>query len=244
MKSPKILISRAEHIETENWDDYANGVSAAGGDPVEFSLREFQRDNVIPDAAGIVLTAGVDVNPKLYNTAPHEKVTDWNDDRDFFEIALIEHAITKEKPLLCICRGAQLLNVWAGGGLLQHLENREPHRARRNQITGLVESGWHDVAVTPDSLLATITESSLLYVNSRHHQAITTDNLAPNANIAAITEDGVVEAIELSLPSWVLGIQWHPEQQEMLSVPDLQAGSKAIWSGFVQAVTNEEAGNL
>ena len=56
--------------------------------------------------------------------------------------------------------------------------------------------------------------------------------------IAAIAEDGVVEAIELSVPSWVLGVQWHPEQQEMLSVPNLEAGSKAIWSSFIQAATS------
>ena len=238
MELPKILISRAEYIATENWDDYAAGVSAAGGDPVEFTLSEFQRDNIIPDSAGIVLTAGVDINPGRYNSTPHEKVSEWNDDRDIFEIALIERAILDKKPLLCICRGAQLLNVWAGGGLLQHLENREPHRARRNPTTEIVESGWHDVTVTPNSLLATITGTSVLHVNSRHHQAITKDNLAPDVKIAAIAEDGVVEAIELSVPSWVLGIQWHPEQQEMLSVPNLEAGSKAIWSSFIQAATS------
>ena len=149
-----------------------------------------------------------------------------------------DRAILDKKPLLCICRGAQLLNVWAGGGLLQHLENREPHRARRNPTTEIVESGWHDVTVTPDSLLATITGTSVLHVNSRHHQAITKHNLAPDVKIAAIAEDGVVEAIELSVPSWVLGVQWHPEQQEMLSVPNLEAGSKAIWSSFIQAATS------
>ena len=62
MELPKILISRAEYIATENWDDYAAGVSAAGGAPVEFTLSEFQRDNIIPDSAGIVLTAGVDLS--------------------------------------------------------------------------------------------------------------------------------------------------------------------------------------
>ena len=195
---PRILVSRAEHIPSENWNDYAACVTRAGGVTIPYDLDTYYTQTKLPEYEGIVLTAGIDIQPGRYSEEPHPKVTEWNIKRDNFETALIDDALQNNKALLCICRGIQLLNVWGGGSLLQHLPNREPHRARRNPTTQDIESGWHDVSIKSDSLLHQITEQNVIRVNSRHHQAITESTLGKNIVSTGIASDGIVEAIEIT----------------------------------------------
>ena len=232
---PQILISRAEHIPSENWDDYATCVTQAGGIAIPYDLDTYYTQTKLPEYDGIVLTAGIDVQPSRYDEKPHPKVTEWDVRRDDFESALIADALQNKKALLCICRGIQLLNVWGGGSLLQHLADREPHRARRNPIDQEIESGWHDVSIKSNSLLHQITGQHTIQVNSRHHQAITTNSLGPNILGTGIAPDGVVEAIEIADTHWTLGIQWHPERPEMSDDAQYDDGARKIWNAFVEA---------
>ena len=147
---PTILITRAEEVLGEDWDDYARCVNDAGGEAVPFNCGTFVGTAELPPHDGILVTAGVDIAPARYRQVQSERVTTVDPDRDNVEGILIEHALGGGIPLFCICRGFQLLNVVRGGSLHQHLEEREPHRARRGEDGVSIDSGWHDVLVRAD----------------------------------------------------------------------------------------------
>lgn len=239
---PTILISRAETILGEDWEDYATCVAAAGGDPRAVDVLAALDTSVLPPHAGVIVTGGVDIDPARYGEARSERVAEVNPVRDEAEAALIQHALRAGLPLLCICRGFQLLNVVHGGTLLQHLEGREPHRARRGADGVSIESGWHEVTVTAGSRLASITGRATLRVNSRHHQAVETARVAPGLVATAVAPDGVVEALEVPGHPWALGVQWHPERSEMTADPALAAGALPLFEAFVAACRQRGGG--
>lgn len=180
-----------------------------------------------------MLTGGVDVDPARYGAAPDPRLGTINPDRDAFELALLAAALAADVPVLGVCRGHQLFNVAHGGALLQHIEEREPHRSRRDpNDREVIASGWHDVAITPDSALARAlgaapAEALHVRVNSRHHQAVTPDRVAPGLRIVATTDDGIVEALEDPAHRWALSVQWHPERAEL--------AQRALFAAFVTA---------
>lgn len=235
---PRVLVTRAEDVAGERWDDYAERVADAGGAPVAADLAAFAGIAGLPPWDGLLVTAGVDVDPARYGEPRSPRVTAVDPARDAFEATLIAAATARRVPVLAICRGAQLLNVVRGGSLLQHLEAREPHRARRGADDVTIESGWHDVAVAPGSLLARVAGCLTLTVNSRHHQAVTPDRVAPGLVASATTADGVVEAIEDPRHPWLLGVQWHPERAEMAGDDRFAAGSTRLFAAFVAAAAH------
>jgi putative glutamine amidotransferase len=230
---PRILITRAEDVTGERWQDYADRVEAAGGDPVPIDLSEW--GGAPPDYEGLILTGGVDVDPARYGEAAHERLGTVNADRDAFEAALIEDALERDIPVLGVCRGHQLFNVVHGGSLLQHIEEREPHRSRRGEDGVSIASGWHDVAITPGTILAGVLGEGPLRVNSRHHQAVTPERVGSGLVVAGTTEDGVIEALEDPTKRWAVSVQWHPERTEMGDEP------KALFEAFVAAARERAA---
>ncbi|MBM3140864.1 MAG: gamma-glutamyl-gamma-aminobutyrate hydrolase family protein [Chloroflexi bacterium] len=196
----------------------------------------------LPAFDGLVVTAGVDVDPARYGAERAERVLEVNPERDEFEASLIQEATRRGMPVFAICRGSQILNVARGGSLIQHLEEREPHRARRGADGVSIGSGWHPVAVAAGSLLARVAGAGPLHVNSRHHQAIPSDGVAPGLRATGVAPDGVVEAIEDSAQPWVLGVQWHPERPEMIDDPRLTGESVRLFEAFVAACARAAAG--
>ncbi len=211
---PRILITRAEDVTSERWEDYADRVRAAGGEPVEAVLGSWQAAETDATPAGLILTGGVDIDPAIYGEQRSERVTEVNRERDEFELGLLRQALERDTPVLGICRGHQLLNVAMGGTLVQHLEEREPHRSRRG-VEGGIESGWHDVELVPGTLLSGVLGQNSIRTNSRHHQAVTRERQAPGLETAGTTTDGVVEALVHPSRRWVVSVQWHPERAEM-----------------------------
>ena len=232
---PRILISRAEEVIGEIWDDYAGCVQRAGGAPEAADLAFEGGIATLGEFDGLLLTAGVDVDPVRYGEPRSDRVREVNAERDAFEEALIAAAAERDVPILAICRGHQVLNVAHGGGLLQHLDEREPHRARYAEDRETIASGWHEVEIAPGSLLASITGATTIRVNSRHHQAVTSSTVADDLTVSGTAEQEVVEAIEDRSLSWCLGIQWHPERPEMWEDPSMQNASTAIFEAFVEA---------
>jgi putative glutamine amidotransferase len=230
---PRILITRAEEVLGERWEEYGWAVEAAGGEPVALDLDAFDGD--VPPFDGLIVTAGVDLDPARYGQQRSDRVREINSERDVFEEAAIAAALERGRPLFCICRGHQLFNTAHGGSLLQHIEEREPHRARYGPDRETIESGWHEVTVTPDSLLARITGAETLRVNSRHHQAVLPDGVGETLVVSAQAPDGIVEALETQDHPWALSVQWHPERPEMIDDPQLRAGSVALFEAFVAA---------
>lgn len=152
---------------------------------------------------------GSDVNPALYCEAPHPEALRPDNARDRLELTLIHDALGRDVPVLAICRGMQMLNVQHGGTLVQHLETSVRHRVKSEDPGEIV----HSVEVIPGSRLAAIVGAPpQLDVNSRHHQAIATVGVGLAVS-ARDPEDGTIEAVERSDRRFVIGVQWHPENQ-------------------------------
>jgi len=236
---PHILITRAEEVLGENWDDYAACVERAGGHPAPADLSvgiEAYRD-----FDGLIVTAGVDIDPARYGAEAGEYIRETNAERDAFEEALLAEAQRRDVPILAICRGHQVLNVARGGSLLQHLDEREPHRARRGEDGESIASGWHDVEVARGSLLHSITGADSIHANSRHHQAVLTSTIALGLAISGTANQDVVEAFEDPAMTWCLSVQWHPERPEMTDEPSIHNASTALFDAFVAACAEHAA---
>ena len=211
---PRILVTRAEEVIGERFEDYTDRLVETGAEPVPYDQATWEADASLPDYDGVVVTAGIDIDPTRYGEEQSEYVREVAPERDDFESAVLADAFERDVPVLAICRGHQLFNVFAGGSLLQHIHEREPHRARRGEGDA-IDSGWHDVTAEPGSLLHAVFGDRTMRVNSRHHQAVTTDRVADGLTVAASTGDGIVEALERPDRRWALSVQWHPERDEV-----------------------------
>ncbi len=158
---------------------------------------------------GLMLMGGIDVNANLYHQTPHPCNDSPDDQRDQIELDLIDQAIAHDIPILAICRGMQLLNVCHGGTLVQHLDSTARHVRRTPDNPGL---SVHDVSIEEGSLLASVAGTNRWRVNSRHHQAV--DHVGEGLFVSARdVEDGTIEGLERPDRSFVLAVQWHPEDQ-------------------------------
>jgi putative glutamine amidotransferase len=153
------------------------------------------------------------VDPALFGEEPHATYRPAEPGRDQHEIALIRAALEQDLPILAICRGLQVMNVAAGGTLIQDIPTATgttvPH-----QVPLPKNAPAHEVWLTRDSLLwrvlaETLEDSDTCRVNSRHHQSA--KDLAPGLVASATAPDGIIEAIERPGSTFCLGVQWHPE---------------------------------
>lgn len=180
---------------------------------------------------GLVLQGGADVSPLSYGEQPLRP--EWSGDRvrDLYEIELVWEFLIQGKPVLGICRGAQLINVARGGTLFQDITEQYPD-AGQHRDPELYDGFNHDIEIVPGSHLASLyLGRSVCRVNSIHHQAI--DKLGKDLAIEArACEDGVVEAIRWLGNGYMCGCQWHPEFQA--GYPELLDGGPII-SDFLAA---------
>jgi len=179
---------------------YADAVHRAGGLPVVIPPTDDPAvvTATIERCEALVLHGGGDINPARYGQAEHARLYGVDDFLDGFEIAALGHALARDIPVLAICRGHQVLNVGLGGTLIQHLDTTDDHR-----------DVMHTVRVVPGSRIATAMGTLEPDVHSFHHQAI--DRVGEGLEVTATALDGTVEAVELTGASWVVGVQWHPE---------------------------------
>jgi putative glutamine amidotransferase len=169
-------------------------------------------DEVLDRIDALLLAGGSDIAPERYGQSAHPQTTGVVPLRDEFELALLTHAIERDLPTLCICRGMQLLNVARGGTLHQHLpDTLDTHEHRRN--AGTFDGNEHEVWLVPGSLAAQASGSDLTITRSHHHQGV--DLVGADLVVTGrSTRDDLVEAIELPDNTFVLGVQWHPEADE------------------------------
>ena len=203
--NPIIGITRCSKL-----DDYVESVARAGGDPVILDTSD-DPAAALERVDAVLLTGGADVDPSLYGDRPHP-TTNVDADRDRFEIPLSKHALAKNVPVLAICRGVQVLNVAAGGSLIQDIPSGVTSTLDHS-IEHPKHAIAHAVRVTPGTQLAAALgpdpDVSACPVNSRHHQSVAT--VAPTFVVSAVSPDGVVEAIERPGADFCVGVQWHPE---------------------------------
>lgn len=204
-EKPRIGITPCTRV-----DDYVESVRRAGGEPVVLKNSD-DPAAVVGDLDGLLLTGGLDVDPALYGEAAHE-TTAVAPDRDRFEIPLSQAAVERDLPIFAICRGVQVLNVAAGGSLIQDIPTAVA--TDLNHSIGVPKNHLaHPVRVTPGTRLADAlgptVDLETCQVNSRHHQSV--GRLAPSFVVSAVAADGVVEAIERPDNAFCVGVQWHPE---------------------------------
>ena len=150
---------------------------------------------------GLLMPGGVDIEPARYGQETDEKCRKIDLNRDAAEWWMLEAFLPTRKPVLGICRGIQMLNVFLGGTLHQHIDGHSDFKSRT--------TGYHNVKVVPGSRLHRLVETETLTVNSLHHQAV--DSLGKDLEVCAVSEDGIVEAVVHTSHPFLLGVQWHPE---------------------------------
>jgi putative glutamine amidotransferase len=171
-------------------------------------------EDLIASIDGFLFTGSVsNVAPKHYGgAAPREGVLQ-DERRDDTTLPLLKAAIAAGKPVLCVCRGFQELNVAFGGTLHQHVQEvpgRSDHRENTEAPLEQQYAPVHSISVNPGCLLADILGAGIFQVNSLHGQGI--DKLAPKLHADAVAPDGTVEAISMpDAKGYLLGVQWHPE---------------------------------
>lgn len=225
-KAPLILISPSTQRKGVEFSDasislsnrYTEAVIAAGGVPVIAPCTASKEliAEYVRRADGVMLTGGDDVQPKIYSAKLNDKlaskVGSLEPERDVLELQLIDEVFRQHKPLLAICRGHQILNVALGGDLIVDIPTQVP-KAINHQRTDLKGDKVHEVALTPDSLLAKVTGERTLGVNSTHHQSV--GRVAKLLRVTGKSPDGIVEVMELKnlgLLPYLLAVQFHPER--------------------------------
>jgi putative glutamine amidotransferase len=192
--------------------NYTNAVLAAGGIPVILPPQDDHASALLDRLDGLLLSGGADIDPTVYgDTEVHPTTYDISPLRDRFEFALLREALERDLPILCICRGIQVLNVGLGGTLYQDIADQYSREVLHRQQEAGIEAAepGHSVAATEDGLLAEVYGANSIATNSFHHQAV--KGVAPDLRVEARSDDGLVEAVSLPGRSFVLGVQWHPE---------------------------------
>jgi gamma-glutamyl-gamma-aminobutyrate hydrolase PuuD len=184
---------------------YEEAARAGGMEPVAVSVTEKLS---LDGFSGLMLMGGSDVNPARYGATPQTETDAPDDERDQAELDIVHAAIQRDLPIFGICRGLQLLNIYHGGTLVQHLEALGRHDPEKDDHSGPA----HAVRFVPGTKLANIVSAPQWQVNSRHHQCVR--EMGAGLNIAACAaEDDTVEGIERTDKRFVVAVQWHPEDQ-------------------------------
>ncbi len=189
--------------------NYAEAVAAAGGLPVALPHDPALAAAYLDHIDALIVTGGAfDVDPVLYGDGARHATVTLKENRTQAELALIQGALARNRPVLGICGGQQLLAVAVGGTLIQHIPDTIQGALEHEQKNPRHEPG-HTVAVVAGTLLHRIVGGTEMRVNSAHHQAVR--DPGPYATINATAPDQVIEGLEDARYRFCLGVQWHPE---------------------------------
>jgi putative glutamine amidotransferase len=223
--------------ECGKWDKYAAWTQGSNSQ-LEIIKLSWRENNIaaLERCHGVVLTGGEDVHPRFYGSP--EKVAELdpkevNERRDEFELEIIGRTLQKGLPLLGICRGLQIANVYFGGTLILDL----PGTGKPNHAKSQGYDRTHPVKITAGTLLEKSVGVDHGEVNSAHHQAA--ERIGQGLRLSAVSDDGVVEGLEwmeLDQKPFLLLVQWHPERMQNLESPF----SKNLLFEFTQAVAAKQ----
>jgi putative glutamine amidotransferase len=235
---------RASEERGGNWEKiqpYVEAIAAAGGKPelVSLFLSAEQRERLAKELDGFLLPGSpADVDPALYNEDRSAETAAPDPQREATDIALLEEAFRTGKPVLGICYGTQLLNVFRGGTLVQDIASELPssltHHWERER--GVPEP-HHPARLVPGSEVARLAEAVEAVVNSSHHQSI--QEPGHGLRVTALSPDGIVEAVELGNDGagpWIVGVQWHPERERAEGARSSTTGVRLARALFGQLV--------
>jgi putative glutamine amidotransferase len=192
---------------------YVRAIARAGARPLLLAPTpaDFEDPGPLLDLLdGVLVTGGSDLDPGAYGEAPHPETEASSTERDAFELLLVRAAAERDLPCLGICRGMQVVNVAYGGALEQHLPDRLDEDIHRGPEGTFAD---HAVEVEPDSLAAVAAGATRIAVKSYHHQGV--ERVGDGLRVTAWAEDDrTVEAVEDAGRRFMLGVLWHPEEDE------------------------------
>lgn len=200
---------------------YVEAVRLAGGIPVIIPPQPGNIPELLDNLDGVILAGGPDCDPLIYATGRHEKVVLMDTRRQENDLALAKSAREADIPTLGICLGAQIINVAAGGTLVQHIESDITH------ATSPDNRGRHDVTIERGTRLHEILGGISWNVNSSHHQSVETPG--DGLRVTSYAPDGIVEGVEDPQRTFYVGVQWHPEDMTP------EESSKRLFGAFVEA---------
>ena len=209
--------------------DYSRAIMEAGGIPVVLPVHdniEVIREQIL-HLDGLLLSGGVDSDPALYGEDSLQEIGVVSPERDKFEIMLLEEYLKTNKPILAICRGLQLTNIYFGGTLYQDIKYVDTQIQHRQK--------WH--LYLPTHNIDILEKDNILFeifgektrINSYHHQMI--KDLGNGLTSIAKANDGIIEAFQNKNHKFFYAVQWHPE---MMAVRGNE-GMKKIFDKFVEA---------
>jgi len=199
------------HPVTALQHSYINAVVQAGGMPVLIPSMLAEEDflDLYSRLEGILFSGGGDVSLEYFNGINHPRIGEVDQQRDTTEISLMRTAVKDGKPILGICRGAQVMNVALGGTLYTHIHDQLQGALDHDYPGDLRRVLVHPVNVDETTRSAEIFGETLLNVNSLHHQGL--KDIAPSLRVAGHAPDGLVEVVEIPDHPYAVAVQWHPE---------------------------------
>lgn len=216
MKKPRIgITTQCAHEGLRRYckvqQNYFETVCSAGGIPflIPPCANRIDYADYLENVDGLLFTGGEDVSPLMYSEDPIKELGLTDLDRDRWEVGLYKAAVSRNLPILGICRGIQIMNVAEGGSLYQDI-NLQTESTLGHFPTELpMESFHHFIEIKKESTLFHVYQRERLLVNSFHHQAVK----EPGAvfNVTARSGDGIIEALERPDRDFVLGLQFHAE---------------------------------
>lgn len=192
--------------------DYVDAVIKNGGIPlmIPMSLDEEIIAEQISMIDGLILSGGHDVCPHNYGEEPSSKLEEILPERDEYDFILLREAKKRKLPILGICRGCQIINVFEGGTLYQDLSYiKNDREILKHSQDHSPELKTHTAIIENDTKIYKIFGENNIMINSFHHQAL--KDIAKDYIVSANAKDGVVEAIESTTYPFLVGVQWHPE---------------------------------
>lgn len=224
-----VLAEVDDECSTKVKSPYIRAMEACGATPI--LLPYVDDGEVVARFAelcdGFFFTGGADIDPKRYGEEARENIGNIRPYRDQFEFHIFQKVIKTAKPILAVCRGAQLVNVALGGTLYQDIPS-EVHTPISHKQSEPKNAPSHEVQILADTPLHALVGAERMQANSFHHQAIKA--LGKGLEIMAVAQDGIIEAVYALGERYIRAYQWHPER-----LFEIDTQNRLIFEDFICA---------
>lgn len=220
-----VLRQKGERDRAFAFTTYVDSLRRAGAVPVVIPPQPENAEEIVDSLDGILLAGGDDCDPTAYGEQAHPTVEPMDSRRQGNDLTLARVARQRGIPTLGICLGVQMMNVAAGGTLIQDIDSEL--RTDIEHASEPSDRHRHDVLIEDNTRLAQIVGESELNVNSSHHQAIR--HVGQGLRVTALAPDGIIEGIEDPSHPFYVGVQWHPEDMAT------EKSAESLFGAFVDA---------